>query len=119
MTEPLRRIRLPPEAQGWEKRLEIRRWVDGSAWDPEPRYAVIEGIRGIWLELGHDDLADAPEVIAAAMLSYMREDAEYRRFVIYDATQTLTEDADWEGAISAYAWVVLQKYNRELGGQDD
>jgi hypothetical protein len=119
MTKPLRRIRLPPEAQAWEKRLQIRRWIDGTGWDAELRYALIEGVRGIWLEQGHEDLADAPEVIAVGMLPYMLKDAEFQRFVIYDAKQTLTDEADWEGATSAYAWIVLQKYNRELGGQDD
>lgn len=119
MSDPLRRVQLPPEAMAWEKRLEIRRWLDGGTWDPEPRYAVIEAVRGIWLGLGHPDLADDPEVIAAMSFDYLHKDAEFHRFVVEDADQALTEPADWEGATSAYSWAVLQRYNRELGGQDE
>lgn len=119
MSEPLKRVRLPPEALAWEARLQLRRWIDGRGWDTAPRYAMIESARDTWLGLGHPDLADDPQMIATAIFAYVLKDEQFQHHVIHTAKQTLTDPADWDGAARAYAWVVLQRYNKELGGQDE
>lgn len=118
MNEPIKRIQLPPEARGWEKRLGIRRWMDDPAWDPEPRIQAIDGIRDTWLALGQPELADDPETIVAMLFDFLRKDADFHRFVVEEADLALTESAEWEGVTRAYSWAVLQRYNRELGGPD-
>lgn len=118
MSEPLRRIRLPPSALSWEKRLQIRRWMNEPAWDPELKYFAIDQVRAIWLSQDQQDLADDPDVIATLIFPFLAKDAEFHRFVVYDCDQDLSDD-EWESATRAYAWMVLQRYNRELGGQDE
>jgi hypothetical protein len=119
VSEHLRRIQLPADAQGWDRRLGIRDWINKAAWDPEPRFQAIDGIRRIWLGLDQPDLADDPEVIATMLFDFLSKDTDFHRFVVEDADNAITDPAEWEGATRAYTWAVLQRYNRELGGPDD
>jgi len=114
----LRRVQLPPEALAWDTRVQLRRWVDAKDWDAAPRYAMIEKARETWLLLGLPDLADDPQMIVTAIFAYLQKDQQFQHYVLYTAKQTLTDPADWEAVAMAYAWVVLQKYNKDLGGQD-
>lgn len=119
MSSALRRVRLPPAAQGWDARLSLKRWVGSIAWDPAPRYGVIDRMRESLLGLNLPDLADDPETIVTATFQALLMDEQFKHYVIVDCTQDLTQAEEWEGAARAYAWVVLQRYNRDLGGQDD
>lgn len=116
MSEPLKRVQLPPESLGWEARLKLRRWIDGKTWNSASRYAVIKKARDIWLGFGHSELADDPHTIVTVIFAYLNQDEEFQHHVIETAKQTLTDPADWQAAATAYAWVVLQKYNKDLGG---
>jgi len=119
VSEPLQRVRLPPEALGWDKRLQVRRWVGGRRWNAAPRFALIDRVRDAWSEFGPPGFADDPVSIVTAAFPYLVEDDEFRRYVLEVAEQTLTVSADWEAAVRTYAWAVLQRYNKELGGPDE
>ena len=118
MTGALKRIRLPQPAQAWSKKLDLVGWVNSKSWDPEPRFKIITKIREIWTIAGLADLGDDPTSIVRVAYLVLSKDQEFARYVLEDCGQDMTAEEDWEAANTAYAWVVLQRYNKELGGED-
>lgn len=119
MSDPIQRVVPPAEARAWEKRLQVRRWMNARGWDPAPRYGVIDRARESLLALGQPELADDPATIVTGIFQYLLRDEKWLEYVEDTAKQTLTDPTDCEGAARAYAWFLLQRYNRDLGGQDD
>lgn len=114
MGEVLKRIRLPAEVQAWEKHLKLKKWVDGSGWNPEPRYAVVDAARGCWEQMGRPEFGDDPEAIVGSIYQYLVQDQGFISFVIEQRDQVVTDPAEWDEIAKAYAWVILQRYNRDL-----
>jgi hypothetical protein len=119
MSGVLKRVRLPPDVKAWEVRLQLKRWVGSLAFDPEPRYKVIKRARQSYMDMDLVDLADDPEAIVNVISYVLLNDEQFHKYVIVDCKQDLTASDDWPNLGRAYAWVLLQRYNRELGGQDD
>lgn len=118
MSGALQRIRLPPEAQAWAKKLNLAAWVKSSKWNKEPRFTVITKVREAWSAAGRVDLGDDPESIVKSAYMYFETDEEFTCYVLDVCEQDMTGVGEWEAAFTAYAWVVLQRYNKELGGED-
>jgi hypothetical protein len=119
LSSVLKRVRLPPDIKAWEVRLQLKRWVTSLAFDPGPRYKVIEQARQSYLDMSLGDLADDPEAIVNVISYVLLNDEQFQYYVIVDMQQDLTASDDWASLGRAYAWVLLQRYNRELGGQDE
>ena len=69
--------------------------------------------------MGLVDLADDPGSIIRGAYVYFVEDKEFVDYVLNERDQDMTADGLWEAVTTAYAWVVLRRYNRELGGEVD
>lgn len=119
MSRPLKRIRLPRIAQSWSKKLNLPRLVNDKSWVSEARFKVIDNVRQTWTALGQSEMADDPEAIVSAAFSFFAKDGDLERWVLDECEQDMTEADSWENATIAYCWVVLQRYNKELGGEDD
>jgi hypothetical protein len=115
----LKRVVLPRESQAWAKKLDLVRWVRAREWNAEPRLKIITKVREIWTIAGRVDLGDDPESIVRAAYGYFETDEDFATYVLVDCNQDMTAEGDWEAANTAYAWVVLQRYNRDLGGEED
>lgn len=117
-SKPLQRVVLPPEVKaGWEKKLGLKKWVDRKEWAEGPRYLMVEAARASWESVDRKDFADDPETLVGSMYPYLVNDQEFTSFV--GETQVVTEASVWNEIAKAYAWVILQRYNRELGGDND
>jgi hypothetical protein len=77
---------------------------------------MIDRVREIWTIAGHQEFGDDPEAIVRGVHQYLLEDGEFTQYVLEDCGQDMTPEGAWLGAVNAYAWVVLQRYNKELGG---
>ncbi len=119
MSGALQRIRLPHEAQAWSKKLDLASWVNDKKWNKEPRFKILSQVRETWTIAGLLELGDDPESIVEAAYTFFERDQVFISYVLNDCEQEMTADGDWKAAIVAYTWVVLQRYNRELGGEDD
>ena len=117
MSGALKRIQLTGEDQAWARKLGLVEWVKSKDWDPEPRFKIITRARENWTTVSLPDLADDPDSIVAAVYPYLERDQEFISYVLDVRKQDMTGDGEWEAAFKAYAMVVLQRYNRELGGE--
>lgn len=121
MAGVVRQVRVPKELRPWITRLDLLGWVGRRDWDKEPRFTVIERARQSWVTMGHLDFADDPDSIVKVAYLYFEEDLEFIDYVTDECDQDITDRADWVDVIKTYTWVVLQRYNREIGagGDDD
>ncbi len=119
MSGALQRIRLPREAQAWAKKLNLVSFVNDKKWNSEPRFKILTQVRETWTIAGLVEVGDDPDAIVSAAFVYFAADQEFIDYVLKDCSQEMTADGEWEAATAAYTWVVLQRYNRELGGEDD
>lgn len=119
MDRVLRRVKLPGEALAWNKKLKLSKWIEKDDWDPEPRYLLVTTARASWDAMGRPEFADDPETLVSSMYQYLLKDEEFKVRVVVDLNQQITGTQEWDELARAYAWVILQRYNRELGGDDD
>lgn len=119
MGRALKRVILPAEAMGWEAKLKLKSWVNNKNWDPKPRYVLVDTARASWDAMGRPEFADDPDLLVGSMYEYLLKDEEFKKRVVVDLKQHITETGVWNEVAKAYAWVILQRYNRELGGEDD
>ncbi len=117
MSGVLQRIRPPREAQTWARKLNLQSWLDRKDWNPEPKFKACTRVRELWTISGHVELGDDPEYIVRGLCVYLGEDKAFLSYVLDELQLDMTADGEWEAAIYAYAWFVLQRYNRDLGGE--
>lgn len=115
MTAPLKVIRLPAKCQGWEAKLGLAGFVNSKSWNMQPRRDLVEKVREAWLTLGLTDFADDPGAIVSALHAFLLSDEEMLDYVLNKRKLTITSDADWQSVTETYAYVILQRYNREMG----
>lgn len=119
MSGPVRRIILRGAALTWATRLDLQAWVERQAWDAKPRYLVINRARESYTAMGQLGLADDPHTLIETCYLYFQHDEEFNQYVVGEMKQDITDDETWDTVYRTYAQVILQKYNREIGGQDD
>lgn len=118
MPRVLQRVHLPAQVQGWDAKLKLRKWVNHKSWDTGPRYAVINQARNSWDAMGYPDFADDPQILVGSVYEYLVKDQGLVARVVEGLTQFVTDEEEWNQIAKAYAWVILQRYNRELGGEE-
>lgn len=119
MTGAVRRVQLPLEARSWAAKLSLRAWVERREWVKEWRFKVIDKVRETWTVSGNAAMSDDPEAIVSAAFGYLGNDREFADYVLDECQMDMTGEGAWVPLLKAYAWVVLQRYNRELGGDVD
>jgi len=100
-------------------RLDLKAWVNRRRWETGPRYKVIDNVRECWASMDRPELGDDPETIVGSTFGLFLHDQEFVKYVLEECSQDVTTDEEWEEIARAYAWVILQRYNRELGGDHD
>jgi hypothetical protein len=119
MGRTLKRVILPGEAMGWEAKLKLRSWVNNKDWDAGPRYVLVDTARASWDAMGRPEFADDPDLLVGSIYEYLLKDEEFKKRVVVDLKQHITEAEVWNEVAKAYAWVILQRYNRDLGEGDE
>lgn len=115
---PLKRIQLELDEKSWAKKLNLQKWVGRKDWNTEWRFKVVDRVREIWTISG-TDLADDPHSIVEAAFTYFKKDKEFVSYILDELGMDMTADGAWDPVLKTYAWVVLQRYNKELGGEAD
>lgn len=80
---------------------------------------MVDHVRGCWDSVGQPDMADHPLTIVGSLYEYLVHDQEFIDVVVQKREHLVTSRADWNEIAKAYAWLILQKYNRELGEEGD
>lgn len=110
----IQRLYIPPPWKFWEKRIQFKKLVTSKSWDSATRFGAVDYVRETWRSYGLSDHADDPVSIVKMLTTVFEEDRDMHTYVVDERNQHITSPEEWKQVVETYAYVVLQRYNREM-----
>lgn len=110
------RVTIPPSPRGVATRLGLTSWVNRKAFPAQAYFLSINNARRSLKSVGSSE--DDCESIVAMMAIILKRDEAFIDYVLDTCEQDVADDDNWQAHFEAFAWILLQRYYRDIASND-